>query len=62
MNIGNYSTTYVFLSGCKLAVDRPLTALVTECLSLFAGFSSPEELVETEVEKCFEEGASGRPD
>lgn len=52
--------TYVFLRGCTVTALVPLLEVLTPCFSLLVGFSSPDELVETDVEKCLEDGTRGR--
>lgn len=50
----------MFRSGWRDSEGIPLLGPFPAYFSLDRGFSSPEELVETEVEKCREEGARGR--
>lgn len=52
------TSTHVFLSGCTFNIKPPFPPSPPPTFSLFVGFSSPEEF-ETEVEKCFEDGARG---
>lgn len=50
----------MFRRGWRDSEEIPLLGPFPACFSFDRGFSSPEELVETEVEKCREEGARGR--